>query len=100
MSEENNEWDFSPEEYAEYVEALEQFEEQFLVELAGTERFQLVPMVDEEGDYLTEEALTAIKQTCKKNGLVIIYYITKVNQENVFYCPATGKTAVVCDGLH
>ena len=90
----------STDEYAEYLEELSQFEDSFYEHLAGTNRLQIVPLQDEEGEYLTEEALVAIKSECYKLGYTIIYQITKNNNDILFFCPTSKKLGVVCDGIH
>ena len=86
--------ELTEEQYSEIMEGLDEFENTFLNNLAGTSNYEVIPTSDEMGEGLTDKHYSLIKKECSKYGLQVIYSIEQQKQI-VLFCPKTMKTGVI-----
>jgi len=99
MSGKKQEMYISQEELDELMEDLAAFDEKSFVGLAGTDQYEIIPTVTEEGKVLTKDQLKILTKECKKLGLTIIYRIDKEDGETILYVPSNGRTMVLKEGM-
>lgn len=86
-------------EFEKLVEDLEKFEDSFYCALAGTDRYEILPTMTEDGKVLTEEQISLIQRECNRLGLTILYRIDNI-KNMVMVNSKTLKVGYVTDGIH
>lgn len=87
--------ELSPEEQADIESSIE-MEIEFFRLLSGTEKIEVVPIPDPDGDILDPEQLKLIQQECKRQNLRLLYRIGHKTHSTIFD-PKTKLTGVVPD---
>lgn len=86
-------------EFEALLQAIEDFDEQSLVELCGSDNYQIIPDEDEDGNILTVEQVKMAVQQVKALGFKVIYRVE--NKSNHFYIePKTCKTLHESENIH
>jgi len=91
--------ELSQEEFSKFLEELEEFDTKSLIYLAGTDRFEIIPTIDDDGQVLSKDSLNSIKREVDKLGLTIMYRIDKDNGETIVLCAATLRCMVFVEGM-
>jgi hypothetical protein len=99
MSKKTKDISLSQEEFEKLMVELSEFDEQSFVALAGTDQYEIVPTVTEDGKVLNSQELSVIKLECEKLGLTLLYRIDKKDGETILVNSESGKTMVLKDGL-
>lgn len=79
----------SQEEYQTLLQNLHDFEEKFYTLIAGTDRYQIVPIPDDKGQIYTGQTLQKIRDDLEAQGMKMLYMISHgdyaliVNPENL-----------------
>lgn len=86
-------------EFEALIQAIEDFDEQALVELCGSNNYQIIPDEDEDGNILTIEQVKQAAQQVRALGFKVIYRIE--NKSSHFYIePKTCKTLHESESVH
>ena len=88
----------SQEEYVELIQSLHEFEERFYTILAGSDRFEIIPIPDHKGRIFTEEMLSQIKEDLAAQGIKILYRISHGNHAVIVNPDSLKKVGVIPDG--
>jgi len=99
IKEKIKEEELNEEELTELIENVEDFDEAFLKALTGTQNFEIVPTIDEDGNTLTKKQYSMIKKECDRLGLKRVYRID-YSDKVVLFDPDSMKTGVVTEGVH
>lgn len=101
MSEEEKEpTELTEEQYSKLIDDLGDFEEKFLVHLAGSDKFEVISAIDQRGRAFTKEQLTLVKKECLRLGLKVLYKIDLNSSVYILFNPETMKTAFVSEEIH
>ncbi len=92
---EQPEQELSEEQVAELILELEKFQNSFLSKLARTEKFEVIPTADEDGNVLSEEQLTLIKRELNRLGLTTIYTFDIGTRFTALMCPSKNSKLLV-----
>lgn len=104
MAEENeqevHEIELTEEEYDKLMVDMEEFENNFLRNLANSDKFEIIPTQDERGRFFTKEQLTLIKKECLRLGAKILYKVDLNGSVYILINPETMKIGYVSEGIH
>jgi hypothetical protein len=92
--------ELTQENYEDLVSQLEDFQNRFLVALAGTDRFEIIPTLNENGNPLTQEQYTLLKTECSRLGLKILYHVQNKDGTAMYVNSENGKVGYMHDGMH
>jgi hypothetical protein len=92
--------ELSQEQYEEVMQSLEQFNNSFIQELIGTDKYEIVPTVTDSGKPLTKEQYTLIKNECSRLGVAVVYKIDMPNGTTLLWNNRTKKIGCIDEGMH
>lgn len=85
------EQELSEEQMAQLMVDLDNFQNTFLMKLAHTDKFEIVPTADDEGNVLSQEQLSLIKRELTRLGLVTVYTFDIGTRFTVLMCPSKDR---------
>ena len=91
--------ELSSEEFEEMMESVEQFQEDFLKHLAGTDNYDVLPTVTSSGTPLTKEQYKLAKQECSRLGIRLLY-IVDIGKDTLIISPHNMKIGLISDEVH
>lgn len=92
-------YEMSPEDIEEALEAIENFQEKYFQLLAGGPNYELVPTVDNMGKPLTKEHYGLVKRECQRLGAKILYVIDQ-GKDTLIINPVNLKMGFLNDEVH
>lgn len=92
--------ELTDEQYAKVLEDLENFDSGFFSAIAGTDKYEVIPTLLEEGVWLTKEQYTLVKNECSRLGLTVVYQIQLNDKSSVFINPESLKIGYYQEGMH
>lgn len=92
--------ELSEEEYVKLAEDISNFDASFYSTLAGSDRYEVIPTVLEDGSSLNREQYALIKAECVRLGLKIIYQIELADGTIVHINPENLKVGYSNDAIH
>lgn len=99
MSKKKLDISLSQEEFDRLMVELAEFDENSFVALAGTDQYEIIPTITEEGKVLNSEELKMLQRECTRLGLTILYRIDKKDGETLLVNSKSGKTMVLKEGV-
>lgn len=96
----NKNKELSDEEYSKLLEDLDNFDTVFFTALSGSDKFELVPTILENGRPLSKEQYALVKTECSRLGLKVIYQISLRDGSSIFVNPENLKIGYVHEGMH
>ena len=90
----------SEEQFEKLVMQVEEFNEQFFIALAGTDKYEIVPTLSDQGQPLTKEQYSLLKNECSRLGLKILYQIQNTDGTIMYINSENGKIGYMHDGMH
>lgn len=99
MEELAEEFEISPEEFEEMMESVEQFQEDFLRHLAGTDRYDVLPTTTESGVPLTKEQYKLAKTECSRLGIRLLY-VVDMGKDTLIINPHNMKIGIINEEVH
>lgn len=87
-------------QYEKLLLDLEDFEEKFYSKLAGSEKYEIIPTVTEEGRLLSKEQLDLLIKECHRLGFRYLYKVDLPNGTILLINPKTMKIGYISDGVH
>jgi len=88
------------EEFGELVEAVDQFDEQFFIALAGTREYEIIPTITDQGQPMTKEQYSLLKNECSRLGLSIIYKMELPDGSTIYTSIENKKVGYIHEGMH
>ena len=88
------------EQFEKQIYDLEEFQDRFLIALAGTDRFEIVPTQTENRTPLSKEQYSLLKNECSRLGLKILYQIQNTDGTIMYINSENGKIGYMHDGMH
>jgi hypothetical protein len=88
----------SQEEYEKLLQGLHDFEEKFYTLIAGTDRFQIVPIPDDKGQIYTGRTLEKIKEDLASQGLKMLYRISHGDYALIVNPDSLRRVGIVPNG--
>ena len=95
----SNKKELTQKEFSQTLVDLNEFDENFYSILAETDKFEIIPAVDEDGQTLSKEQLSAVRRECYRLGFKVLYKIDRI-VDIMYINPETMKTGIVTDGVH
>jgi hypothetical protein len=92
--------ELSEEQFQELVQAVELFDEKFFIALAGTDEYEIIPTMTDQGQPLTKEQYSLLKNECSRLGLAIIYKMEHPDGSTVYTSVENKKVGYIQEGLH
>lgn len=93
------EFEMSPEEMQEVLDAVDEFEVDFLSSVAGTDKYELLPTTDKYGKPLSKKQFDLIRRECSRLGMTPLY-ILEMNGYHVVVNAKTLKMGIVSEEVH
>jgi hypothetical protein len=90
----------SEEQFEKLVMQVEEFNEQFFIALAGTDKYEIVPTLSDQGQPLTKEQYSLLKNECSRLGLSIIYKMELPDGSTVYTSIENNKVGYIHEGMH
>lgn len=87
-------------QYSKLLEDLDNFNNKFISEIAGTDKYEIIPTVMEDGSRLTKEQYALARTECSRLGLKVIYQISLRNGDTIFINPENLKVGYIREGAH
>ena len=87
-------------QYSKLLEDLEEFNSKFFEHLAGTEKYEIIPTVMDDGSLLTKEQYALVKTECSRLGLKVLYEISLRGGKILYFNPETCKVGYIDEGMH
>ena len=87
-------------EYSKLIEDIDNFETNFYANLTGTDKYEIIPTVLDDGSHLNREQYALIKAECTRLGLKIIYQIQLRDGTTIFINPENMKIGYIHEGVH
>ena len=94
-----DEFEMTPEEMQEVLDAVDEFQEDFLCYLAGSDKYELISTVDKYGNPLTEKQFNLVKRESSRLGVTCLFMIQQ-GANTLIVNPKTLKMSIVNDELH
>jgi len=85
------------EQMAQLMVDLDTFQHKFLSILAMSDKFEIVPTADDDGNILSQEQLSLIKRELNRLGLATVYTFNVGTRFTVLMCP--GKDSKLMIGM-
>lgn len=92
--------ELSEEQFAKLVKDVDDFNDQFFVALAGTDKYEIIPTETEHGRPLTKEQYSLLKHECSRLGLSVIYRMDLPNGTTVYTCIENNRVGYIHEGMH
>lgn len=92
--------ELTEEQFSKLMEDLDNFDNNFITNLAGTGKYEIIQTVLEDGTKLTKEQYALIKTECSRLGLKVIYQIPLTNGDIVFINPDNLKIGYIRESIH
>jgi hypothetical protein len=92
--------ELSDDQFQQLITAVEQFDEQFFIALAGTRKYEIVPTFTDHGQPLTEEQYSLIRHECSRLGSSIIYKTELPDGVIVYTSVENKKVGYIHEGMH
>ena len=89
----------SQEDFERLMVELAEFDENSFVALAGSDQYEIIPTVTEEGKVLNKDQLKMLKLECDRLGLTVLYRIDKEDGETLLVNSWSGKIMVLKEGV-
>lgn len=86
-------------EEVEDIESAVEMEFNFFRLLSGTDKVEIIPIPDEDGDIITPEQLDIVQKECKRQKIKLLYRMVHISHSTIFD-PDTKLTGVVPDNNH
>jgi len=89
------------EQMAQLMVDLDTFQHKFLSILAMSDKFEIVPTADDDGNILSQEQLSLIKRELNRLGLATVYTFNVGTRFTVLMCPSKDsklKIGMVSNG--
>lgn len=90
----------SDEQFEQLIVEVEEFHEKFFIALAGTDKYEIVPTLSDQGQPLTKEQYTFVINECSRLGLTIIYKMELPNGLTVYTNVKNNKVGYIHEGMH
>lgn len=94
-----DDFDMTPEEFEEMLESVEEFQDNFLKLLAGTDSFDVLPTITESGAPLTKEQYKLAKTECSRLGIRLLYII-EIGKDTLIINPKTLRMGIINEEVH
>ena len=88
------------EEYSDFIADVEDFEHKFLNKLAGTDKYEIITAIDENGKPYSKEQLQSVKQECLRLGIGLLYKIDLNSNDYILLNPDSMKIGYISDTTH
>ena len=92
--------ELSEEQFGKLVVAVEEFDEQFFIALAGTDKYEIISTLTDQGQPLTKEQYSLVKHECSRLGLTIIYKMDLPDGSTVYTSVENNKVGYIHEGMH
>jgi hypothetical protein len=93
------EFEMTPEEIQEILDAVDDFEEYTLSSIAGTERYELIPTTDNYGNPLTKKQFDLARRECSRLGATPLY-VLEMKGYSVVVNAKTLKMGIISEEVH
>lgn len=92
--------ELTEEQFEILIRDVDSFNEQFFIYLAGTDKYEVVPTVTDQGQPMTKEQYTLVKNECSRLGLSVIYKMDLPDGSTVYTSIENNKVGCIQDGIH
>lgn len=92
--------ELTDQQYTKLLEDLDDFDNKFVTILAGTDKYEIIPTVMEDGTRLTKEQYALVKTECSRLGLTPIYQIPLRNGDTILINPENLKLGYIRESMH
>jgi hypothetical protein len=89
--------EFTKKEIKKLIQDLQQFEENFYIAIAGTNKFDILPVTTKSGKLLTKEQLSLIKKETLRLGIKILYCV-ELDKVMLLLNPENMKIGYIVEG--
>ena len=92
--------ELSEEQFEKLVKDVDEFNDQFFIHLAGTDKYEIVPTLTDQGQPLTKEQYSLLKNECSRLGLSVIYKMDLPDGSSVYTSIENNKVGYIQEGIH
>lgn len=92
--------ELSEEQFEKLVKQVEEFNDLFFITLAGTKEYEIVPTLTDQGQPLTKEQYSLVKNECSRLGLSVIYKMDLPDGSSVYTNIENNKVGYIHEGMH
>ena len=82
------------------VKDVDKFNDQFFVYLAGTDKYEIIDTLSDQGRPLTKEQYSLLKNECSRLGLAVIYKMDLPDGSTVYTSIENNKVGYIHEGIH
>lgn len=95
----SHEIELSQEELEETIEKIEEFDDYSFTALAGTDKYEIIPTMLEDGTIVGRKEMNVLKREIERLGYSILYRVDNPNGETLLINPKSNRVMVLKEGL-